>query len=90
MPLLNLDVGFSAFLSAGPAIEVIAKMLGGPARGGRGGFGRGGGGPSMGGPGSHGADLHTLDSHQIGMIKNKLRGMKVGFWHISLGLQADT
>ncbi|RSH92939.1 hypothetical protein EHS25_008385 [Saitozyma podzolica] len=27
-PLLNLDIGFSAFLASGPALEVIAKILG--------------------------------------------------------------
>jgi eukaryotic translation initiation factor 2C len=80
LPLLNIDVGFSAFMSSGPAIDVIAKMIGGRGGpgGGRGGYGGGRGGFSGGG-GQSGADLQELTAEQIRLIKNKLRGMKVSF-----------
>lgn len=81
LPLLNIDVGFSAFMSSGPAIDVIAKMIGGRGgAGGRGGHagGRGGYGGG-GGPGANGSDLHELSPEQIRLAKNKLRGMKVSY-----------
>jgi eukaryotic translation initiation factor 2C len=77
LPLLNIDVGFSAFMSSGPAIDVIVKMIGarGGPGGGRGGYAGGRGG--AGGGGQSGRDLHELSPEQIRLVKNKLRGMKV-------------
>lgn len=67
-------------MSSGPAVDVIAKMIGGRGGpGGRGGFGGGRGGYGGGhGGGPSGADLHELTPEQIRLVKNKLRGMKVG------------
>jgi hypothetical protein len=70
-PLLNLDVGFSAFLAAGPALEVIAKILqrtNGGTRGGRGGY--------LGGI-QRPMEISELNEREIVMVKNKLRGAKV-------------
>lgn len=74
LPLLNIDIGFSAFLATGPAIEVITKILGrgGPPR--RGGF-RGGPPPPVAAP----AIIHALEPREISIIKNKLRGAKVSY-----------
>lgn len=75
-PLLNLDIGFSAFLASGPAIEVISKMLSqrGGTRGGRGGFGGRGG--NMGGM-QREIQISEMDQREIALVKNKLRGAKV-------------
>ena len=67
-------------MSSGPAIDVIAKIIGGRGGpGGRGGFsgGRGGHAGALGHGGPSGADLHELTAEQIRLVKNKLRGMKV-------------
>jgi eukaryotic translation initiation factor 2C len=73
-PLLNLDIGFSAFLASGPALEVIAKILGRDRGGGVGPqFGPSGG--YTGGPNRQ--DINELSPTEIGIIKNKLRGAKV-------------
>lgn len=64
MPLINIDLGFSAFLQPGPAVEVINKILSfGP-------VGARGGGPQA-------RDLDQLDQRQIAILKKKLRGAKV-------------
>ncbi|WWD17893.1 hypothetical protein CI109_102338 [Kwoniella shandongensis] len=76
LPLLNLDVGYSAFLSAGPALEVIGKILN---RGG-GGRGRGRGGLE-GPPGVH--DVSELSSDEVSKIKKILRGAKFTVMHRS-------
>lgn len=64
MPLINIDLGFSAFLQPGPAVEVINKILSfGP-------VGARGGGPQA-------RELDQLDQRQIAILKKKLRGAKV-------------
>lgn len=68
MPLINIDLGFSAFLQPGPAVEVVNKILSfGP-------VGARGGGPQA-------RELDQLDQRQIAILKKKLRGAKVS--HIS-------
>jgi eukaryotic translation initiation factor 2C len=66
--VLNLDVGFSAFLASGPAIEVIAKIIGSSAQRGRGGY-LGGVQPKR--------DLVEMTERDIARAKSKLRGAKV-------------
>ena len=69
-PLLNLDIGFSAFLSAGPAIEVIAKILNrGAGISGRGGY--------TGGVPGRSNEISELTESEHKIVKNKLRGAKV-------------
>ena len=64
MPLINIDLGFSAFLQPGPAVDVINKILSfGP-------VGARGGGPQA-------RELDQLDQRQIAILKKKLRGAKV-------------
>lgn len=64
MPLINIDLGFSAFLQPGPAVEVVNKILSfGP-------VGARGGGPQA-------RELDQLDQRQIAILKKKLRGAKV-------------
>lgn len=64
VPLINIDLGFSAFLQPGPAVEVINKILSfGP-------VGARGGGPQA-------RELDQLDQRQIAILKKKLRGAKV-------------
>ena len=84
LPLLNIDVAFSAFLGTGPALEVIAKILdkeGNSDRGGRGRgsfVGQGGRGGYYGGVQNHnGPTIVELTEREIGIIKHKLRGVKV-------------
>lgn len=74
LPLLNLDIGFSAFLASGPALEVVAKILGRD-RGGGAGPRSGPWGRYTGGPNRQ--DISELSPGEIGIIKNKLRGAKV-------------
>lgn len=67
LPLINLDLGFSAFLSSGPALEVVARILGtGP-------------GGMRGGPGGPAMSFDFLNDQQISILKRKLRGAKVGW-----------
>ncbi|KAK8865920.1 hypothetical protein IAR55_001068 [Kwoniella newhampshirensis] len=75
LPLLNLDIGFSAFLATGPALEVIGKILtrGGPPRG-RGGFG--------GHPGGN-REIDVLGEYDINIVKKILRGAKFTVMHRS-------
>lgn len=63
LPLLNLDLGFSAFLQSGPALHVVAQILGSGAGGMR-------GGPAP-------PSLDQLDERQISILKKKLRGARV-------------
>lgn len=64
MPLINIDLGFSAFLQPGAAVDVINKILSfGP-------VGARGGGPQS-------RELDQLDQRQIAILKKKLRGAKV-------------
>lgn len=66
MPLINIDLGFSAFLQPGPGIDVVNKILSfGP-------VGARGGGPQN-------RDLDQLDQRQIAILKKKLRGAKVSW-----------
>lgn len=84
LPLLNIDVAFSAFLGTGPALEVIAKILD---RGGSGGRGRGHGSQFNQGRGGYqgglqnyrqdGPPIVELTEREITIIKHKLRGAKV-------------
>lgn len=73
LPVLNLDVGYSAFLASGPAIEVIAKIIGSGKPGGAGGGGRGG---YMGGVQQRG-ELYQMSERDVAIAKSKLRGAKV-------------
>ena len=68
LPVLNLDVGYSAFLASGPAIDVIAKIIGMPAARGRGGY-TGGIQPKR--------ELTEMNERDIARAKSKLRGAKV-------------
>jgi hypothetical protein len=68
LPVLNLDVGYSAFLASGPAIDVIAKIIGMPAARGRGGY-MGGIQPKR--------ELTEMNERDIARAKSKLRGAKV-------------
>ncbi|WWC86242.1 uncharacterized protein L201_001115 [Kwoniella dendrophila CBS 6074] len=78
LPMLNLDVGFSAFLADGPALEVIPKILN---RGGlRGRGGRGGRG-SFGGPPGQFHDISELTEYEIATVKKTIRGMKFTVTH---------
>ncbi|WVW82289.1 hypothetical protein I302_104295 [Kwoniella bestiolae CBS 10118] len=75
LPMLNLDLGYSAFLSDGPALEVIAKILdkgSSRGRGGRGGFG---------GPPGQTRDISQLDQMEISIVKRTIRGMKFTVTH---------
>jgi hypothetical protein len=65
LPLLNLDLGFSAFLQSGPLLDVIAKMLRGASNA------RGPLGPA------NGSGLSQLSPENIHTIKKVLRGAKV-------------
>lgn len=78
-PLLNIDVAFSAFLAAGPALEVIAKILN--RAGGRGGPGNRNNGGYGGGIQNQDpvAALHVLEDREFTIIKHKLRGAKVSY-----------
>ncbi|BEI91628.1 uncharacterized protein CcaverHIS019_0404480 [Cutaneotrichosporon cavernicola] len=71
-PLLNIDLGFSAFLMSGPCLDVVAKILGpGPAR-------------LRGGPRGHPQQtpvFHSLDQMQIAILKRKLRGARFTVTH---------
>lgn len=71
LPVLNLDVGYSAFIASGPAIDVISKILGPNNARGRGGY--------MGGiqPGQSGHGLTTMSERDVAIAKSKLRGAKV-------------
>jgi eukaryotic translation initiation factor 2C len=68
LPVLNLDVGYSAFLASGPAVDVIAKIIGMPAARGRGGY-MGGIQPKR--------ELTEMNERDIARAKSKLRGAKV-------------
>jgi len=68
LPVLNLDVGYSAFLASGPAVDVIAKIIGMPAVRGRGGY-MGGIQPKR--------ELTEMSERDIARAKSKLRGAKV-------------
>ena len=68
LPVLNLDVGYSAFLASGPAVDVIAKIIGMPAVRGRGGY-MGGSQPKR--------ELTEMSERDIARAKSKLRGAKV-------------
>lgn len=68
LPVLNLDVGYSAFLASGPAVDVIAKIIGMPATRGRGGY-TGGIQPKR--------ELTEMNERDIARAKSKLRGAKV-------------
>lgn len=70
LPLLNLDVCYSAFLASGPAIEVIAKIIGPGIQGAR---ARGG---YMGGI-QENQSLMQMTERDIAVAKSKLRGAKV-------------
>lgn len=96
LPLLNIDLAFSAFLAPGPALEVLAKMLahgrGPPGRGGGAAeVANSGGGLNTMGRSGYGSDqrgppeIHFLEKGQIDYIKRKLRGVKV-----SVALQASS
>jgi eukaryotic translation initiation factor 2C len=75
LPVLNLDVGYSAFLASGPAIDVIAKIIGMPAVRGRGGY-LGGIQPKR--------ELFEMNERDIARAKSKLRGAKVSqLWYTS-------
>ena len=65
LPMLNLDIGFSAFLAAGPALEVISKILA-RSRGGSGGPG-----------GRPGSEISQPSGYEISTVKRVLRGAKV-------------
>ena len=71
--MLNLDVGYSAFLASGPAIDVIAKIIG-PGKGAPG--SRGGG--YLGGV-PQGNDLYQMSERDVAIAKSKLRGAKVSW-----------
>ncbi|OCF39530.1 hypothetical protein I317_06689 [Kwoniella heveanensis CBS 569] len=69
LPLLNLDIGFSAFLSDGPALDIIAKILQkGAPRGPPHGTG------SYSGPQQR--ELSQLNPAEIALVKKVLRGAK--------------
>jgi len=78
LPVLNLDVGYSAFLASGPAVDVIAKIIGMPAPrgGGRGGY-TGGIQPRR--------ELTEMNERDIARAKSKLRGAKVMQLRFPLG-----
>ncbi|WVR05874.1 hypothetical protein IAU60_002900 [Kwoniella sp. DSM 27419] len=77
LPLLNVDIGLSAFLADGPALEVIGKIIqrgrtsGTGGRAGRGGFAR-----ALHTPGS---EISELTPFEIHLVKKMLRGVKVGY-----------
>ncbi|OCF55470.1 hypothetical protein L486_06954 [Kwoniella mangroviensis CBS 10435] len=75
LPMLNIDVGYSAFLADGPALEVIAKILDkSSSRGrGRGGFG--------GGPPGQARVISELTALEIAIVKRTIRGMKFTVTH---------
>ncbi|ORY32296.1 Piwi domain-domain-containing protein [Naematelia encephala] len=75
-PLLNLDIGFSAFLATGPLVDVVTKILVRP-----GGLGQGVHGGYLGGIPGREPTLSELDTREIGIIKNKLRGAKFTVTH---------
>jgi eukaryotic translation initiation factor 2C len=67
-PLLNIDLGFSAFLMSGPCLEVISNILDtnrGPQRG----------------PAQPPMVPHSLDQQQVRLIKRKLRGARFTVTH---------
>jgi eukaryotic translation initiation factor 2C len=65
LPLINIDLDFSAFVSSGPALEVVNRILGsGP-------------GGMRGGPVGHPGGFDELNEGQIAILKRKLRGAKV-------------
>ena len=73
MPMLNVDVCYSAFICPGPALEVIHKILdrgSGASTRGRGGY--------LGG-GRRTEEISDLEPHELMIVKNKLRGAKVSF-----------
>ncbi|WVQ85375.1 hypothetical protein IAT38_007540 [Cryptococcus sp. DSM 104549] len=78
LPMLNLDIAFSAFLSAGPALEVLAKVLN---RGGGGGRGRGGPPMRGGGPGQGEREMTEFSDWETHIVKNVLRGAKFTVTH---------
>ncbi|WVQ97314.1 hypothetical protein IAU59_004425 [Kwoniella sp. CBS 9459] len=74
LPLLNLDIGFSAFLADGPALDIIGKIL---QKGGPKGSNRGPGayaGPQQG-------ELSQLNEFEIHLVKKVLRGAKFVVTH---------
>ncbi|WRT64136.1 uncharacterized protein IL334_001065 [Kwoniella shivajii] len=75
LPMLNLDLGFSAFLADGPALEVIAKILDKSNTRGR------GGGGGFGGPARQAGDISHLDPIETQTIKKILRGAKFTVTH---------
>nr|XP_018267308.1 uncharacterized protein I303_01293 [Kwoniella dejecticola CBS 10117]OBR89466.1 hypothetical protein I303_01293 [Kwoniella dejecticola CBS 10117] len=75
LPLLNLYIGFSAFLSDGPALEVIAKIL--TQSGARGGRGRDG----YQGTSSQNRDLSQMSDIEISLVKRTIRGTKFKVTH---------
>ncbi|KAK4686283.1 eukaryotic translation initiation factor 2C, partial [Tremellales sp. Uapishka_1] len=73
LPLLNLDLGYSAFLAPGPALEVIGKILTRAAPK---------GGPRNAiPPPLHPKDLHELTPQDILILKSKLKGAKFTVTH---------
>ncbi len=94
LPGVQIDTAFSAFLQAGPLIEVAKQILGrggGGGGGGRGGFrggrgemrgGRGGGrGGATHGGGDDGGDFLTISQGDIKKVTSAIRGCKVTFTH---------
>ncbi|WWC66253.1 uncharacterized protein I206_100154 [Kwoniella pini CBS 10737] len=75
LPLLNLDIGFSAFLADGPALEVIAKILDKTGSKGRGAQ------REPRGPTSQNRDLNALTEMETALVKKVIRGTKFTVTH---------
>ena len=79
MPLLNLDMGFSAFIQPGPALEIIGKIIGKII------------GQGRRGQDQRPHEVRELSPRDIAIVKNKIRGAKVSFGvHPRWGRAHDT